>query len=524
VKNTRFKDYSEVLLDKGWLLSPDLLEEEVEQDIIDDLLKKADDAMLILNKDIYLLFLEQKNQIKANWADFEKASFSKEKKHDAKVYQSFLDFLKAQTTKEEEKSQIKILYSYEEDPKKRTYDDFVRMFNARFRELHTILRQRQELQGLTSIARLLHKNERETVSVIGMIKDKALTKNKNILLTIEDLTGCIQAVISKDKKEAYDIAKDCVLDEVIGVVGASGKKVVFVTNLLLPDVPLSKELKKSPEEGYLVLLGDPHFGSKAFLKEPFERFLEWINGKAGNEEQKDVAKKIKYLICVGDLVEGVGIHPNQEEDLEIKDVKEQYAEFANYLKQIPKHIPIILISGNHDAGRIAEPQPRLYKDFAEPIWNLPNTTILSNPAWINLGATKDFSGFDILVYHGYSLIYYADNVESIRLSGGQKRPDLIMKFLLQRRHLAPAHASTQYLPIAERDPLVISKVPDFFITGHIHRMSASNYRNVTLLNCSCWTEMSEDQEKRGLEPQPGRVPIINLKTREVKVMNFFGKE
>jgi len=141
-----------------------------------------------------------------------------------------------------------------------------------------------------------------------------------------------------------------------------------------------------------------------------------------------------------------------------------------------------------------------------------------------LGATKDFSGFDILVYHGYSLIYYADNVESIRLSGGQKRPDLIMKFLLQRRHLAPAHASTQYLPIAERDPLVISKVPDFFITGHIHRMSASNYRNVTLLNCSCWTEMSEDQEKRGLEPQPGRVPIINLKTREVKVMNFFGKE
>jgi len=27
-------------------------------------------------------------------------------------------------------------------------------------------------------------------------------------------------------------------------------------------------------------------------------------------------------------------------------------------------------------------------------------------------------------------------------------------------------------------------------------------------------------EKRGLQPQPARVPLINLKTREVKIINF----
>ncbi|MFH1506740.1 MAG: metallophosphoesterase [archaeon] len=517
----KFNEVSEFLLDKGLLLSPDILEEEVDQQIVDNLLEKTDDAMLILNKDLYDLFLEQKNIAKANWDDFEKASFSKEKKQGRKVYDSFLTFLKDQAEKEEQaKSPVKIVFSYKENPKKRTYQDFVSMFNARFKEIHTMLGARQELQGLTSIARLIHKKDRESVSVVGMIKAKVITKNKNIIITLEDPTGEIQVVISKDKKEPYDIAKECVEDEVIGIVGTSGNKVIFATNVLLPDIPLSKELKKAPKEEYLVMLGDPHFGSKHFLTEAFERFLTWINGKAGSDEQKEMAKKIKYLVLTGDLVEGVGIYPGQEEDLAIKDIKEQYDKFAEYLKCIPKHIHLIISPGNHDAGRIAEPQPPLYKDFAEAIWQLPNAIFVSNPATVNIASTEDFPGFDILIYHGYSLIYYANHVETIRAAGGQKRPDLIMKYLLQRRHLAPTHTSTQYVPLAKMDPLVISKIPDFFITGHIHRISVGNYRNVTLLNCSSWTGITEDQEKRGLEPQPARVPIVNLKTREVKVMNF----
>jgi len=91
---------------------------------------------------------------------------------------------------------------------------------------------------------------------------------------------------------------------------------------------------------------------------------------------------------------------------------------------------------------------------------------------------------------------------------------------LQRRHLAPTHKSTLYIPDVKRDPLVISSVPDFFLTGHIHKSSVSNYRNVTMICSSCWQSKTTFQEKVGHHPEPCRVPIINLQTREVKILKF----
>jgi DNA polymerase II small subunit/DNA polymerase delta subunit B len=59
------------------------------------------------------------------------------------------------------------------------------------------------------------------------------------------------------------------------------------------------------------------------------------------------------------------------------------------------------------------------------------------------------------------------------------------------------------------------------VSGHIHRASASNYRNVTLLNCSSWLKKTEYQEKVGLHPQPGRAILVNLQTRKVKILKFY---
>ncbi|MFC1723932.1 hypothetical protein ACFL0V_07375, partial [Nanoarchaeota archaeon] len=148
------------------------------------------------------------------------------------------------------------------------------------------------------------------------------------------------------------------------------------------------------------------------------------------------------------------------------------------------------------------------------------TFLSCNPAIVNIDSSEEFSGFDILMYHGFSFIWYADVVESIRSKGGQKRPDLIMEFLLKRRHLAPTHKSTLYLPDEKRDHLVIEKVPDFFVSGHIHRVSATNYRNVTCLNCGCWLRTTEYQEKAGIEPQPGKAVLVGLHDRKVKILNF----
>lgn len=476
------------LIEKGVLISPEILEKEIDEKLLEQMLEEYGEDLEFL---------------------------------DEKTIKEFED-----RNKQKEEHQIKITKSYDKQPKKRTFQDFVSVFNLRFKNITQMLRHRQDLQGITSISRLKDKNNNERVTIIGMIQDKSYTKNNSIILKLEDLTGTITAIVKENdnNKELFQTANDLVLDEVIGVIGVIINKALFLERIIFPDIPLSKELKKQKEEEYMIMLGDTHFGSKHFMKEEFTKFIHWINGELGSEEQKKIAQKTKYLILTGDIVEGVGIYPGQESDLEILDIKDQYEEAANWLKKIPSHIKMVVMSGNHDAGRLSEPQERPFKDMAEAIWDMPNMTIVSNPAYVNIGAKEEFPGFDLLLYHGGSLIYYSENVPTIREAGGQKRSDLIMKFLLQRRHLAPTHKSTLYLPDSEEDFLLIDRVPDFFITGHIHRSSVANYRNVTMINASCWTETTDDQIKRGLEPLPARLPIVNLKTRDVKIMNFMTKK
>ena len=430
--------------------------------------------------------------------------------------------LQALTRPDSYVSRVKVVWNYQDKPKKRTPQDFVNYFNARYKALEGILQGRQELQNLTSIARLIHKRDRETVSVIGMVVDTQTTKNENIMMVLEDKSGQIKVMITKNKLEVYEAAKDLVDDEVIGIIGTTGNNVIFANNIIVPDIPLTGELKKSPDEIHAAVLSCIHVGSKLFQREEFERFLRWLNGKTGTAQQRELAGKVGYVFIAGDLVDGIGIYPGQEDELEIKDITEQYNECARLLSRIPKHIALIICPGNHDAGRISEPQPALSPVYAKAMYSLPNAILLGNPCIVNVHSSENFPGFDVLLYHGYSFDDYGEIVPSIKNSGKNisDRTPLIMKFLLQRRHLAPSHTSTLYIPDSEQDPLVLNKVPDFFIAGHIHKSNAATYRGVGLVSGSCFQGKTPFQEKMGHEPDPGRVPIINLQTRAVKIMRF----
>ncbi len=418
------------------------------------------------------------------------------------------------------KDKVKVISSFADVKKKRDIQDFIAHFNNRYNSLKRILQSRMELQNATSISRILAKKDKENISCIGLVLDKQETKNGNLRFTIEDPTGTIGVIVGKSKADVLTLAKDVQEDEVIGITGMNGDKIIFANNIILPDVPLSKEFKKAPEEEYAIFLGDMHFGSKVFIKDSFEKMIKWLNLEIGSDEQKEIVKKIKYLFIAGDLVEGVGVYPGHELDLEIQDIVKQYELFAEFLKRIPKYITMIVCPGNHDAMRMAEPQPALSKEYAAALHSMDNIVFVTNPAIVNIASTKNFPGMDVLIYHGFSFPYLADKVESIRVAGGQKRVDLILTYLLQRRHLAPPHASTLYVPNPNLDPLVIESVPDFLVSGHIHRTSVSKYRNVTLLNCSCWLEKTDYQEKVGLDPEPARVIIANLQTRDVRIMKF----
>lgn len=512
-------------LKSGILLSPDAADEAFNAgfESLASIINGNKQGLLVLSRDIMLNFVNARDK-DINWLELEKSRAAAEKGND-KGYTGFLGYLNTGSQQGRELpsgcgSRVSIVRSYKDEPKKREVQDFVGHYNIRYRAIENILKNRSEMKNVISLSRLRNKKERERISIIGMVLDKQVTKNKNLMITLEDPTDTVRAVVSKTKEAAYATAQSLVCDEVIGLTGTNSEKIVFADSIYLPDVPATKEIKKSPEEGYAVFLSDLHVGSKNFLEDDFARFIKWSRQEAGSEKQKEIASKLKYLFIAGDLIDGCGIYPSQEEELSIKEITLQYAECARLLKQIPANVQIILCPGNHDALRISEPQPELCREFADSIYKLPNVTVVSNPAIVNVDSSGAFPGFDVLLYHGYSFDFFISEVDSIRNNGGYDRGDLVMKFLLQRRHLAPTHTSTLYIPDPEKDALALDKLPDFFLSGHIHKSVVSSYRNITLVCGSCWQSKTKFQEKVGHNPEPGRAPIVNLKTREMKILKF----
>lgn len=418
-------------------------------------------------------------------------------------------------------SKLKIIRAYEPEMKKREVSHFVTYFKNRYEKIKEILINRAELTNAISIKRVLEKKPMEKVAFIGIVSEKSVTKKGNIIIEIEDPTGrAVKVLINHERHEIMQEALKIVHDEIIGVTGTMGEGIVFSNSIIFPDIPLSKELKKSPDNNFVAFISDIHFGSKMFLQDDFDRFIGWINQEVGTQEQKDIAKRIKYLFVIGDIVDGVGIYPEQDKELTIKDIYEQYNEAARQLSRIRPDIQIVACGGNHDAMRLAEPQPLLDKKYAKAMYELPNITMVTNPAVVNIHSSPNFPGFDVLMYHGYSFDYYVSNVDEIRTGGGYERADLIMKLLLQKRHLAPTHGSTQYIPDTVTDPLVIDTIPDLFVSGHIHRANIGSYRNISTISSSCWQGKTIFQERTGHRPEPSRVPVVDLKTRQIRMMRF----
>jgi DNA polymerase II small subunit len=144
---------------------------------------------------------------------------------------------------------------------------------------------------------------------------------------------------------------------------------------------------------------------------------------------------------------------------------------------------------------------------------------VENPSLVNIGAREGFEGFDVLVYHGFSFPYYANNISSLVSERAMNAPEKIMSYLLKYRHLAPTNGSVQYFPL-EKDPFLIKKSPDIFVSGHTHKSGVSYFNNILLVSGSSWEGRTPYQEKFGNNPDHCKVPLINLKTRAVKILDF----
>ncbi len=397
--------------------------------------------------------------------------------------------------------------------KKVEVSDFTNFFRNRLNRMRTILQEHPNLKNLVSINKI--SGNRQGISVIGLVSKKSVTKNGNIILELEDQTGTIKVLINQNKKEVYKEGEEISLDSVIGISGSGNKEIIFANEIVFPEAMLP-ERKKSPVEEYALFIGDFHYGSDLFLHKSFDKFLDYINGKVPNTPE---VSKIKYLFIVGDLIAGVGIFPEQESFLDIPDVQKQFEGAAALLDKIRKDITIVIIPGNHDCVRLMEPQPIFDKKFAEDLYKLDNVIVATNPCKVNFAKRDGFPGFDLLMYHGFSFFYYIDNVPSLIQAKAKNAPEKAMVYLLKNRHLAPSHMSVQYYPL-EEDPFVIEKIPDIFFSGHSHKCGITFYNNILVISGSTWEDITPMQERRGNDPDFCKVPILNLKTGAIKILDF----
>ena len=418
-----------------------------------------------------------------------------------------------------ESGTVKILSSPVIASQKLEVRNFVKHFRSRYNGMKNLLMERPELDNLISIDKITGNNE---ICIIGIVTSKQITKNKNLILEVEDLTGKAKLLINQNKEEIYEKSKEILLDDIIGFKCNGTRDFLFVNDFFYPDCHIS-EKKRLDEEQYALFISDVHVGSNNFLGDNFNKFIGWLNGVGSDNKQKETLKKIKYMFVVGDTIEGVGVYPGQEKELVIKDIKTQYDRLAEFYAKIPKHIQIIQCAGQHDGVRVPEPQPPVGDDFGEALHNLPNMHIVSNPSFIEIGGKEGKEGIKVLMYHGASMHNIIGEIEELRLANAHSSPAKVIKHLLLRRHLAPTHGATTYIP-SDNDPMLIKEIPDIITTGDLHRTDIDSYNNVLIIANSCWQSRTAFEEKVGNDPDPCKVPILNLKSREIRILDFTGDD
>lgn len=390
--------------------------------------------------------------------------------------------------------------------------DFVALFRDRYERIASILKKRLDLNDAVTISSLRNLLDKQLVKVVGMVREKRESSAGNIVLELEDLTGSVSAFVFNSNKELVKKAVEVNTDEVIGVVAslkADGRSQrLFVKDIIWPDIPIRREVHRAEEPLCAALVSDLHVGSTQFFENLFLKFVKWLRGES-DEPDTNLAGAVKYLIIAGDIVDGIGVYPRQEEELLINDIFKQYDFAAKLLSQIPDHVTIIISPGNHDAVRPSEPQPAIHKDVASGLYNL-NSVMVGNPVRLSL------HGVEFLVYHGRS---FDDVISSIPgLNREEATPPMIK--LLRKRHLAPIYGGRTAISPEKKDYLVIDEIPDVFHSGHLHVFGYDRYRDVSVINSGTFQGMTNFMRQLGVRPTPGIVPIINLQTHETAVKKF----
>jgi DNA polymerase II small subunit len=381
------------------------------------------------------------------------------------------------------------------------YADFVAVFRDRLERLSQLLRSRVTPRPASAVQSQSGGTE---TAAIGLVSDIRSTRNGHMLVELEDTTGTVACLVNADR-EVSERVDDLMLDEAIAVEGrlADDGGLVFADTLHQPDVPQTHSPTTADRPVSAALVSDLHVGSEEFCADAWDRFADWLHTAE--------AERIEHLLIAGDMVEGVGVYPDQDEELAITDVEAQYDRFLDRLAAVPDRISVVMIPGNHDAVRLAEPQPGFDPDLRDRL-TATGARVVGNPSTVTV------AGVSILCYHGMSL----DEVIAEIPAADYDAPAEAMTHLLRKRHLAPQYGGRVQLAPEERDYLVIDEVPDVFHAGHIHKLGATSYHGVRVVNSGCWQEQTAFQRSVNIDPDPANAVIVDLDTLDVTIRSFGG--
>ena len=380
-------------------------------------------------------------------------------------------------------------------------DGFTKLFSDRYSKLLKIMMVRSQSKKLTPIANVTDVKLGNETFIAGLLMDRRIDRDVTKLV-IDDPTGSIEVLVFS--RELQEIANSLLMDQFLMASIANAKNGGFITReLLVPDIP-EHIANHSKTETYAVLISDLHVGSKYFMEKEFAEFVSWLSSADA------VARKIRFLLICGDIVDGVGIFPNQDKELLLMDIDQQMAKAAHLLDKIPKHIKVFIIPGNHDPGRRALPQPAIPQKHNMSLWNRENFFMLGNPSLIQL------NGVRILMFHGQSL----DDVVGTTPGLSYAQPATAMRALLRTRHMSPIYGKRTPIAPELEDFMVINDVPDIYHSGHIHVVDLDMYKGTLIVNSGAWQTQTPYQAGVGINPTPGIAVIVNLATMKVFTKDF----
>jgi DNA polymerase II small subunit len=377
------------------------------------------------------------------------------------------------------------------------FNDFLYLFRDRYNQLSAILRKRCSPIPIEA----LNKNSRyrqEECTIIGMVMEVRTTANGHRMVQLEDPTDTVNVLFNKDR-DIFADAEKLIPDECVAIVGklSSDGNLFFAETLLRPDIPVNHAPFTSDRPGRAVFISDIHVGSDTFLEDAWNRFADWLSDE-----------EIQYLLVAGDLVDGIGIYPGQEDELTITNIFDQYDALGEMLSDLPSSLRIVLSPGNHDVVRGSEPQPTLPEMFTTKFPS--NVTYVENPALVSL------QGVQVLMYHGRS---YDDLIGMIP-GASYTRPEEMMVEMLKRRHLACTYGLRTPILASKQDRLVIRPIPEILHTGHVHICGVTRYRGVLCLNTGTWQGQTKFQKEKNVQPTPAKATLVDLQTLEPQIIDF----